>query len=99
MIDKLEDIKMKVIISANLLGIYKKPDFKDKNSDKVMKGKYILQLISQRQMEDGSMKSEMYDVSIPDEKLSQYRGKEGKDVQVECGYFTTENVPVKFYGI
>lgn len=90
---------MKVIVQANLLGIYKKSDFKDKESNKVTKGKYVLQLISRRQMEDGSQKSEMHDVSIPDEKLKDYQGREGKEVQVPCGYFTPDNVPVKFYGI
>ena len=90
---------MKVIIEAKLQSIYKKPDYTDKLTNSVTKGKFNLQLMSERQLEDGFTKFEMHDISIPEEKLKIYQNQIGKEVKVLCGYFTPDNTPVKFYGL
>jgi len=83
---------MKVIIQGILTSMYRKPDFKDKETGEVTSGKHVLQLLVQSELSNGSVKQEMQDISIPDEKLSQYKDKQGKEVQVECNYISKSTV-------
>lgn len=83
---------MKIIIEGMLLSTYVKPDFKDKDSGEVTKGKPVLQLLVDTELSNGSIKQEMQDVSIPIEKLSQYKDQVGKKVQVKCSFISKSSV-------
>ncbi|MDD2905180.1 MAG: hypothetical protein PHH41_07760 [Sulfurimonas sp.] len=83
---------MKVIIEGMLLSTYKKPDFKDKETGEVTKGKPVLQLLVDTELSNGSVKQEMQDISIPLEKLSEYENQKGKKIQVRCSYVSKSNV-------
>ncbi|MDD5400241.1 MAG: hypothetical protein PHQ93_03515 [Sulfurimonas sp.] len=83
---------MKIIIEGMLISTYVKPDFKDKDSGEVTKGKPVLQLLVDTELSNGSIKQEMQDISIPIEKLSQYKDQVGKKVQVKCNFMSKSNV-------
>ena len=84
---------MKVSIKGKLLSLYKSPDFKDKETGEVMSvGKYKLQLLVDTELSNGSVKQDMQDVSIPDEKLKEYEAQIGKDVNVTCSYVSKSQV-------
>ena len=82
-------------MTAKLIGIYKANDFKDKNSGEVTTGKTKLQLQTTRTMQDGSSKVELLDISIPHEKVDQYKNKVGSMVEVQVGVIGKVN----YYGI
>lgn len=79
---------MKIIIEGMLLSIYKSNDFKDKETGEVSQGKHKLQLLVENELQNGSVKNEMQDVSIPDSKLKEYETQIGKKVQVKCDFVT-----------
>jgi hypothetical protein len=87
---------MKIIVEGNLLSLYKAPDFRDKDSGEVKsEGKYKLQLLVETQLSNGDTKQEMQDISIPDDKVPEYKAQIGKKVQVKCNYVSKS--PVNFY--
>ena len=90
---------MTVIIEGLLASMYQKPEFKDKETGEVKPGRYILQLQTMNELKNGEKKLELYDISIPDDLIPQYKGKVGENVQVRCRFFTENNTPVKFYGV
>lgn len=79
---------MKIIIEGMLLSIYKSNDFKDKETGEVSHGKHKLQLLVENELQNGSVKNEMQDVSIPDARLKEYESQIGKKVQVKCDFVT-----------
>lgn len=83
---------MKVIIEGMLLSIYTKPDFKDKETGEVTKGKPVLQFLVDSELSNGSIKQEMQDISVPFEKLSEYEKQIGKKVQVKCNFVSKSSV-------
>lgn len=89
---------MKIIVEGKLLSIVIKPDYKDKETGEVKPQKPLLQLMSERMLENGSVKMELHDITVPEEKIATYRDKVGKEVQVPCGFFA-KNSQVTFYGI
>jgi hypothetical protein len=72
-------------IKAKLLGIYRSNDYKNKETGEVQTGKTKLQLLTIKDMQDGSKKQELLDISIPDEKVLKYKDKVGQDVSVDVG--------------
>lgn len=85
-----------LILKAELMGIYKANDFKDKTTGNVTVGKIKLQLLSKQTMQDNSTKMTLLDVSIPDDKVNLYpKEKIGKTVEVDVGIIGE----VKYYGI
>jgi len=83
---------VKVIIEGMLLSTYLKPDFRDKESGEVTKGKPVLQFLVDTELSNGSIKQEMQDISIPIEKLSEYKNQVGKKIQVKCSFLSKSSV-------
>ncbi|MGE4418380.1 MAG: hypothetical protein AB7D38_00955 [Sulfurimonas sp.] len=83
---------MKVIIEGMLLSTYVKPDFKDKDSGEVTKGKPVLQVLVDTELSNGSIKQEMQDITVPIEKISEYKDKVGKKIQVPCSFMSKSTV-------
>jgi hypothetical protein len=79
---------MKIIIEGMLLSIYKSNDFKDKETGEVSHGKHKLQLLVENELQNGSVKNEMQDVSVPDTRVKEYEAQIGKKVQVKCDFVT-----------
>jgi len=87
---------MKVQIKGKLLSLYRAPDFKDKETGEIKStGKYKLQLLVQSELSNGSVKNEMQDISIPDEKVKTYETQIGKDINIECSFMSKS--PVSFF--
>jgi len=82
-------------LKEKLLHSYKSADFTDRESGEVKIGKNKLQLLMELPLKNGSFKNELLDISIPNEKVAQYVGKEGKLVEVDVAYFGKTT----FYGI
>ncbi len=83
---------MQVILEGNLIGLFKKPDYKDKTSGEVTEGKNTLQILVDTKLSNGSIKQDMQDVSIPKELVQEYETQKGKKVQVKCSYISKSNV-------
>lgn len=75
---------MKVIIEGMLLSIYKNNDFKDKETGEVSHGKHKLQLVIENELANGSIRHDMQDISIPDNRVKEFESQIGKKVQVKC---------------
>jgi len=85
-----------LILKAELLGIYKANDFTDKKTGAVTLGKTKLQLMSHQNMQDGSTKMTLLDISIPESKVKLYtKDKIGKTIEVDVAIIGD----VKYYGI
>ncbi len=84
---------MKIQIRGKLLSLYKSPDFRDKESGEVVSiGKHKLQLLVESELSNGSVKQEMQDISIPDEKIKEYEAQVGKEVNIACNYVSKSQV-------
>lgn len=79
---------MKIIIEGTLLSIYKSNDFKDKETGEISHGKHKLQLLVANELKNGSVKNEMQDISIPEDKVKEYESLIGKSVQIKCDFMT-----------
>ena len=88
---------MNVIIEGQMFSSYRKPDFTNKETGQVTKGKFIVQLMVEQKLKNDQVKKEILDVSVPDELVSKYQGKDGQKVQIKCGYMSKEKVT--FYGV
>lgn len=86
---------MKIIIEGMLMSIYRNNDFKDKESGEVTQGKQKLQVLVENTLDNGSIKHEMQDISIPDSRVKEYEAQVGKKVQVRCDLMS--KTPVIFY--
>lgn len=83
---------MQISIHGKLLSLYKKPDFKDKNTGEINVGKHILQLLVDTELSNGSVKQDMQDVSIPDTQVKDYQAQIGKEVNVKCSFISKSQV-------
>lgn len=81
-------------LTGTLLNIFTNSDF-TKEDGTVVPGKTKLQLLVKMPMRNGQTKSELHDLSIPIEKLEEYRQKVGKEVEVAVAVIGK----VVFYGI
>jgi len=88
---------MTVIIEGKMISGYQKPDYTNKESGEVKKGKYVVQLMVVQKLKNDAIKNELFDVSVPDELIPKYKGKEGQAVQIKCNYMAKEQVT--FYGV
>ena len=75
---------MKVIIEGLLMSIYKNNDFKDRETGEVSQGKHKLQLLVENELQNGSIRHDMQDISIPDSRVKEYEAQLNKKVQVKC---------------
>lgn len=69
---------------AKLIGIYISPDF-TKDDGTIVKGKPKLQLLDDVVLKNGEKKTELLDISIPQDKVRLYKDKIGSTVEVEVG--------------
>jgi len=81
-------------LTGTLLNIFKSNDF-TKEDGTVVPGKTKLQLLVKMPMKNGQIKNELYDLSIPVEKLEPYKQKVGKEVEVEVALIGK----AVFYGV
>lgn len=72
------------IIKAKLFGVYISSDF-TKEDGTVVQGKPKLQLLDEVTLKNGEKKSELLDISIPQDKVRLYKDKIGTTVEVEVG--------------
>ena len=83
---------MKVIIEGQVIEIYKAPDYHDKATGETTPGKHKLQLLVETQLQNGEIKWETKDISIPDERVKEYKEKIGKSIQVKCDFVSKSTV-------
>lgn len=83
---------MKVIIEGMLLSIYKSNDFKDKETGDITLGKHKLQLLVESELQNGSVKNDMQDISIPDVRVKEFETQIGERVQVKCDVVSKSQV-------
>jgi len=88
---------MKIIVEGELFATYQKPEFKNKETGEITVGKHVVQLVMKNELKNGSIKNEMHDISIPDNELVKYKGKEGQKVQVPCNMFVKGELTL--YGV
>lgn len=82
-------------LKAHLLHVFTSNDFVNRETGEVVKGKHKLQLLVKEPLKNGGYQNKLYDISIPKEKLSQYKGKENSEVIVDVAIIGK----VTFYGI
>lgn len=83
---------MKVIIEGQLLSIYKGNDFKDKETGDITLGKHKLQLLIESELQNGSVKNDMQDISIPETRVKEFETQIGQKVQVKCDVVSKSQV-------
>jgi len=81
---------MKVTVTGTLHRVFKKPDYKD------VIGKWAIQLMIDVPLKNGDLRTDLYTITIPDDKVDLYSDKQGKFVSVECGLIGKDIV---FYGM
>jgi len=88
---------MTVKIEGKMLGSFQKPDYTNKETGEVQEGKFCVQLMIEQKLKNDEVKNELLDVSVPNELISKYKGKEGQLVQIKCNYMSKDKVT--FYGV
>ena len=83
---------MKVISEGNLISVELAPDFTDKDSGEVKVGKHKLDLLVKSELKNGSFTHDILHISIPSEKVAEYKTQIGKPIQVKCDYIAKGNV-------
>lgn len=66
------------------MGIYRSNTYKDKETGQETQGKLKLNIMTSYSLDDGSIKNEMQDISIPDHRAKEYEAQIGKKVQIKC---------------
>ena len=88
---------MRVEVHGTLFNLYKKNDFENKDTKEKSEGKYQLQFIAERKLENGTQKI-VQDVSIPESLVSRYKDKVGKEVSINVGVMSFNN-KIMYYGL
>ena len=88
---------MNVIVQGQLINIFKTADFTNKETGEVKEGKVKLQLMCQTVLNNNQKKNELFDITIPSNKLSEYENRIGEQVDVKCSFFTSGTIT--FFGI
>ncbi len=88
---------MNVIVQGQLINIFKTADFINKETGEVKEGKVKLQLMCQSILNNNERKNELFDITVPNEKISEFENKIGEQVDVKCSFFTNGNIT--FFGI
>jgi len=83
------------LLRGHLLGVRKDPDYTNKETGEVSKGKTKAELLVKVPMKNGEIKNELYSISIPASKVEHYRSKIGKEAEIEVAVIGK----VTFYGI
>lgn len=80
---------MAIILRGKLMGLYKSPNFTNRDTGEVVQGKTKVQIMAENVLKNGEKKMELFDISISLEKAISLQDKVGKDIDVEVGYFGT----------
>ena len=88
---------MNVIVQGQLINIFKTADFINKETGEVKEGKVKLQLMCQSILNNNERKNELFDITVPNEKISEFENKIGEQVDVKCSFFA--NGTITFFGI
>jgi len=88
---------MELVLRGQLENVFKAKDFEDKKTGEVSKGKWQLQFMEKVPSDEGQ-KIVMHKVSIPNERLHDYKDKEGQEVEVPVRATSIKN-QVIYYGI
>ena len=88
---------MELIIKAKLENVFKAKDFKSKDGESDSKGKWQLQFIEKVEGDEG-FQINMHKVSIPDDKVVQYKSKIGSVIEVSVKSMSFNN-KVLYYGV
>ena len=88
---------MELIIKAKLENVFKARDFKNKNGEIESKGKWQLQFMEKVEGDEG-YQINIHKVSIPDDKVVQYKSKIGSVVEVPVKSMALKN-KVIYYGV
>jgi len=83
---------MKVIIEGQLLSVYKNNDYKDKETGNITQGKHKLQLLIESELQNGSVRHDMQDITIPDSLVDNYTDQIGQRVQIKCEVLSKSQV-------
>lgn len=86
---------MAVILKGRLMGLYRSPNFTNRETGEVVQGKTKVQIMAENVLKNGEKKMELFDISIPPEKASALHEKVNKEIEVEVGYFGNTT----FFGI
>jgi len=88
---------MELFIKARLENVFKAKDFVNKNGEIESKGKWQLQFLEKVEGDEG-FQINIHKVSIPDDKVVQYKNKIGTVVEVPVKSMALKN-KVIYYGI
>jgi len=88
---------MNVIVEGQLINIFKTSDFKDKETGEVKEGKNKLQLMCNTILNNNERKNELFDITIPEFRIEEYKDKVGEQVKVQCSFYAKGTVT--FFGI
>lgn len=88
---------MELIIKAKLENVFKAKDFKSKDGESDSKGKWQLQFMEKVEGDEG-FQINMHKVSIPDDKVNQYKTKIGSVIEVSVKSMSFNN-KVLYYGV
>jgi len=88
---------MELIIKAKLENVFKAKDFKSKDGATDSKGKWQLQFMEKVEGDEG-YQINIHKVSIPDDKVSQYKSKIGSVIEVPVKSMAF-NKKVIYYGV
>lgn len=79
---------MNVTIEGIYLNGYAKPDYKDKNSGEVSQGDFIVQIQQKKELSNGSVQMEYFDIPVDRALEKQYATNQtGNVVSVLCNVY------------
>lgn len=79
---------MNVTIEGIYLNGYAKPDYKDKNSGEVSQGDFIVQIQQKKELSNGSLQMEYFDIPVDRALEKQYATNQtGNVVSVLCNVY------------
>lgn len=77
--------------------IFTSADYTNKETGETIQGKVKLQLLAQSTLNNGEVKNELIDISIPKADYEKYKSKVGQTVEVPVGIIAKGQVT--YYGI
>lgn len=80
-------------LSGVLIGLYASNYANKETGEQIHKDRAQVMTVLQTK---GGKKSVLHDITIPAEKVSKYKGMEGKEVEIEVSYFGQK---ITFFGI
>ena len=87
---------MNVEISGQYLNGYTKPDYKNKESGEVVQGDFVVQLQQKKELSNGAIQIESFDVPVDRSLEKQYQDKKMGDlVRVPCNVYGENFAQIK----